>query len=99
MEYNLTYNLKHAKHCNDGKRRDVNQYYLNNILILEQKNPYDSSYELGWQHRTDISDEYLLNGNLHQTREYKGKVRNVKYPISKNILEQFDIPKDLKITF
>lgn len=114
MEYKLTCKLKHAKHCKDGKDRNILQYFLNNILILEQKYPFDDNYDNGYQYTTDIHDEYLLNGNLYQTRQYesssvwwrrfhnkqqdKDKIRNVKYPISKKILEQFNIPKDYRIT-
>lgn len=109
--YELTSHLKRSKHC-DGKFRNVLQYYLNGVLILEQKYPFDADFDYGYQFRTDIKDEYLLNGNLHQTRQYEsshyywwrcskqkkeGKVRHVKYPISKKVLSQFNIPKDVKI--
>lgn len=112
MDYKLTCNVKHAKHCEDGKDRNILQYFLNNVLILEQKYPFDTDYDKGCEYRTDIRDEYLLNGKLYQTRQYnpsgvswrslknkqKGKIRNVKYPISKKILDQFNIPKDYRIT-
>lgn len=112
MEYKLTCNVKHAKHCKDGKDRNILQYFLNDILILEQKYPFDTNYDKGYQYTTDIRNEYLLNSNLYQTRQYEpsaawwrcfhkkqqGRIRNVKYPISKKILEQFNIPKDYRIT-
>jgi len=111
MDYKLTCNVKHVKHCKDGKDRNILQYFLNGVLILEQKYPFDTDYDRGYDHRTDIRDEYLLNGKLYQTRQYKpsdiwwrcfknkqeGKIRNVKYPISKKLLEQFNIPKDFRI--
>ena len=91
----------------------LNQKLSNDVLILKQKMPFDETYDHGHQNRTWITDIYLLNGNIHQKRQAKaggawwrssnpkennGKLREVKYPISKKLLEQFNIPKDTKIT-
>lgn len=95
MEFVLTYKSKHAEHCSDGKDRNYIKYYLNNILILKQKLPFEDFCYYG---NTDIYDEFLLNGCLYQMRnKSKGKPRMVKFPISKKILEQFNIPNDFKI--
>jgi hypothetical protein len=99
MEFVLTYKSKHAEHCSDGKDRNIIKYFLNDILIFEQKLPFDESFDYGFEQRTDISDIFLFNGYLYQTRNNsKGKTRMVKFPISKKILQQFNIPNDFKIS-
>lgn len=96
MEFVLTYKNKHAEHCSDGKDRNYIEYYLNDILILKHKLPFD---EFRYYGNIDISDIFILNGCLYQIRNNsKGKTRMVKFPISKKILEQFNIPCDFKIT-
>jgi hypothetical protein len=97
MEYKLTCNVRHAHYCSDGKRRNMQQYYLNNILLLEHKLPFEPKY--GKHYCTDIDNVYLLNGSIYQTRidDSTKKVRNVRFPVSKKVLSQFNIPKDLKI--
>lgn len=111
MDYILTGKYQHSKQGNDGKKRNKMLYFLNGTLILEQKVPFDENYDSGYQLRTDIDDEYLLDGYLYQKRKYvpsgawwrtwkyreEGKLREVKYPISKKILKPFNIPKGLKI--
>lgn len=97
MEFKLTYKVQINKKCKDNKSRSFRIYFLNDIQILKQKLPYDETYDLGFQHRTSIKNEYLLNGNIHQTRIKKGEIRNVSFPASKNKLSLFNIPKDLII--
>jgi len=101
MGYKFIYTYQHSKVCGDNKRRNFLLFFLNDVLILKQKMPFDETYDHGHQNRTWITDIYLLNGNIHQKRQAKennGKLREVKYPISKKLLEQFNIPKDTKIT-
>jgi hypothetical protein len=97
MEYKLTQHTQMSKTCGDGKNRNFRLYFLNGIQILKQKVPFQSDWEQGFDRRTSTYNVYLLNNNLHQTREYNRGPRNVKYPVSKKILEQFNISKDLKI--
>ena len=107
MEFQLISKYQYSKKCNDGKQRNFILFFLNNILIFKQKVPFDPSYDKGYDRVTDIYDVYILNGNIHQTRSNKwycgqkdrpeGKERQVKFPLSKNRLSEFNIPKDLKI--
>lgn len=112
MEYKLTTHYQHSKKEGDGKRRNKLLFFLNGILIFEQKVPFDETYDHGYQNRTYITDIYLLDGNIYQKRQYnpsgawwrsrnfkeaKGKIREVKYPVSKKILSIFNIPKGMKI--
>mgnify|MGYP001587001692 CR=1 FL=1 len=99
MEYKLTLKAQHSKKCVDGKQRNFLLFFLNNVLILKQKIPYDESCEKGFDVKTSINNIYLLNNKLYQERisDTTKKKRIVKFPISKKKLEQFNIPKDLKI--
>jgi hypothetical protein len=99
-EFKLTFNVQHSKRCKDGKRRNILQYFLNNQLIFEQKYPYDETYDYGYQYRTDIYQEYILNGYLYQKRKHdekENKIRLVRYPLSQKKLEKFNIPENLII--
>ena len=113
MDYIFTCAYQHSKVCSDNRKRNFLLFFLNDVLILKQKMPFDETYDGGHQNRTWITDIHLLNGYIHQKRQAKsggawwrssnpketdGKLREVKYPISKKILEQFNIPKDTKIT-
>ena len=108
MEYKLTKKYQHSKKCNDNRRRNFLIFFLNDIQIFKQKVPYDENFDHGCQNRTSFDNIYLLNGYINQKRQSdanvscfgneQGKMREVKYPVSKKILEQFNIPKDLKIT-
>jgi len=89
----LTRKLSNSCHCNDGKRRNKIRYFLDGILILEQKIPFETNIDYGFDRITNISDEYLFNGKIYQTRIKNGKVRHVSYPVRKNI----DLPKNIKI--
>ena len=106
MEYKLTSKYQHAKRLPKGVRRSIRLYFLNGVRIFEQKVPFDEKGEFG-DPKWHFKNEYLLNGRMYQTRwsrnwsrDLGGFVdtsRDVSYPISKKILEQFNIPKDLKI--
>lgn len=99
MKFTLTAKYQFNKRGKDGKSRNYLYYFLNGIQILRQKYPFNTDYEYGLQARLLISEEYLLNGNLYQTRYDidKLKERHVKYPISKKKLVELMVPNDLKI--
>lgn len=109
MKYKLTCNYHYSKHDKDGKDRNYLTYYINGVKILKQKIPFNTNWEHGFDRRTVIDNEYLLNGKLYQTRYFENgcsctpdepkKIRNVSYPISKKILSELGIPKDVKIEF
>ena len=85
---NLTCKFQHRIHCKDGKRRNYLSIYLDNILLLKQKIPFDELYESGFDKVTSIYNIYLLNGKIYQTRSKDGKVRQVSFPVSKKRLNQ-----------
>lgn len=107
MEFKLTSKWKFSHHDKDGCDRNYISFFLNDVLILKQKIPFDTNWEKGFDRRTAIYDAYLLNGKLYQKRRKslgcchpdndKTKVREVYCPISKNRLNQFNIPRDVKI--
>lgn len=107
MEFKLTSNFQYSHHDKDGCDRNYLSFYLNDILILKQKIPFDTNCEIGFDRKTSIYDVYLLNGRIYQKRTKhfgclhpdndKSEVREVSYPLSKKILNQFDIPKDFKV--
>jgi hypothetical protein len=110
MKYLLTCNSQYSKHDKDGKDRNYLTYYINGVKILKQKIPFNTNWEHGFDRRTVISNEYLLNGRLYQTRYFETgcsctpsdkpkKIRNVSFPISKKILSELGIPNDLKIEY
>lgn len=107
MEYKLTAKSQYSHHDNDGKDRNYMLYFLNGVLIHKHKIPFDRNWEVGFDRTTSIYDEYILNNKLYQKRRCwygclnpmnnKTKIREVSYPLSKRILSQFNIPKNLKI--
>jgi hypothetical protein len=112
MEYKLTAKIQHSKKCPDGRKRNLLVFFLNGVQILKQKVPFDDAWDHGWQNQTSFDDVFLLDGRIHQTRTtqtplswWRGpggeakpkKIREVKFPVSKKILGQFNIPKDQKI--
>ena len=107
IELKLTTNWHYSHHDTDGHDRNYLSFYLNDVLILKQKIPFDRNWEVGFDRRTSIYDLYLLNGRIYQKRQKyygcshpdngKPKIREVSFPISKKRLEQFNIPKDLVI--
>lgn len=106
-KYKLTSKFQYSKEDPDGKDRNYALFFLNDVLILKQKIPFDPSYDRGYDRVTSIYDVYLLNGSLHQTRgnkwycgqseDPKHKERKVKFPVSKTKLDEFSIPKNFKI--
>ena len=101
MEYKLTSKYQHAKKLSNGTIRSIRLYFLNNVKIFEQKVPFDEKGENG-DAKWHFKNEFLLNGKIHQTRcslSWNGvqESRDVSFPISKKVLEQFNIPKDFKI--
>jgi hypothetical protein len=113
MNFKLTKKVQCGKKCSDGKNRNFVLYFLNGKQILKQKYPYEEDWDKGFDKHTSITDEYILNGKIYQTRKkdlpFKwdkeerkmvpvlSKLRKVSYPISKERLKEFEIPKDLKI--
>lgn len=98
MDYSLTINRKYSYHDKDGVDRNYISYFLNDVLILKQKIPFDTNYELGFDRRTSIYNEYILNGKMYQKRRNDStEIREVSFPLSKNKLKQFNIPKDFRI--
>jgi len=96
MEYKLTSKYQHSKHLRNGTRRSILLYFLNGILIFSQKIPFDENSEYG-RSKWHIFNDYILNNKLYQTRSDDNKTRIVTYPLSKEKLMYFDIPKDTKI--
>jgi len=106
MVHKLTKHYQYNKKCKDGKSRSFILYFLNDDLLFKQKLPYDENWEKGFDHRTSIYDEYILNGKIHQTRTVGWrcgskndnlKTRQVSFPLSKRKLtEQYVLP-DVKI--
>jgi hypothetical protein len=104
MEFKLTRNSQLSHHDKDGKDRNYISYYLNDILILKQKIPFNTRFEEGFDRRISIYDEYILNDRLYQKRRiciacgcFDDKIRNVSFPLSKKIMKQFNIPNNEKI--
>lgn len=108
MEFKLTTKRQYSHHDKDGADRNYISYYLNDVLILKQKIPFDTNWDKGFDRRTSIYDEYILNGVMYQKRRKnlgcshqdndKTEIREVSYPLSKKKLINFNIPKDLKIS-
>lgn len=71
MDFKLTSNSQYSHHDKDGSDRNYLSYYLNDVLILKQKIPFDTSFEKGFDRRTTIYDEYILNDKLYQKRKKK----------------------------
>ncbi|MCK9445901.1 hypothetical protein M0Q50_03315 [bacterium] len=98
MIYKLTSCSQINRKDKRGKSNSYYLYFLNDVLILKHKIPYNTNWNHGCQHRTGIDDIYLLDGNIYQMRiDADETERHVKYPASKNILEKFNIPKGMKI--
>lgn len=105
MEYVFTSKAQYSHRDADGCSRNYLLFFLNNILIFKQKIPYQEGFDNGYDRRTSIYDCYILNGMLYQKRLNKAikydssvqNIREVKFPLSKNLMKQFNIPKDFKI--
>ena len=46
MEFKLTTNRQYSHHDKDGADRNYISYFLNGVLILKQKIPFDTNWEL-----------------------------------------------------
>jgi len=107
MEFVLTSNIQKGRKCSDGKSRTLITYYVNGVEILTQKVPYDEEYDFGFCHRIGIYDVYVLGNNIYQKRQKIGctlpdeeiPVRDVKFPLSKKVLEDIGLPPDFKLVF
>jgi hypothetical protein len=107
MDFKLTKKYQFSKRSKlDGKSRNYLTYFLNGIEILKQKVPFDESLERGFDRRTAIRNEYIMNGKMYQTRisdvwcgkdNSKNKTREVYFPISKKRLSEMGVPLNLKI--
>lgn len=99
MMFKLKSKSQINKHCKDGKDRSYLCYFLNDVKILQQKLPFNENFEDGFNHRTSIYDEYILNGKMYQTRydDDTKKERHVSYPLSKIKLKELGVPNDFKI--
>ena len=89
----LSKKTQRRKRGKDGKSRSLLCYYYNDVLILTQKFPFEDNYEEGFNHRTHITGEYILNNILYQNRTKFGKSRDVKFPLSKKL----NLPNNIKI--
>jgi len=108
MEFKLTSNWQYSHHDKDGCDRNYISYYLNDVLILKQKIPFDANWEHGFDRRTSIYGEYILNGKMYQKRSKildcshpdndKIEIREVSFPLSKKRLAQFNMPKDVRVS-
>lgn len=105
MNFKLTKHYQYSKHCKDGKDRNFIIYFLNGIEIFKQKIPFNSNYEHGFDRMIGITDEYILNSKIYQTRyKHEGcgsepkNIRNVSFPLSKKRLNELNVPNDIKIT-
>lgn len=76
----LELRYKKNKHCKDGRDRSLYQFYFNNALILEQKQPYDDNYSEGFNRRTEIKNIFLYQGKIYQTRVKDNISREVHFP-------------------
>lgn len=93
----LTKKNQFAKHDKDGKDRNYVLYFLNGKQILKQKIPFDSDCDSGYDKNTRFTNEYVLNGRIHQTRTHLSVSRDVSFPLSKEKMKEFQIEKDTKI--
>lgn len=97
--FKLTRGFIHSKKCKDGKRRSFYLFFLNDVLILKQKRPFDEMGERGYDSKVSVRNVYLLDGKIHQERTADNDIapRLVKYPVSKTKLQALNVPPDLKI--
>jgi hypothetical protein len=104
MKYDLTCKVSYNEKDAGGKSNSHVRYFLNGEFIFQQKLPYDDNYCIGHDNRTAIFNERIIGNNLHQTRQSDvscgskgGKVREVKFPLSKSKMAQFNVPKEFVI--
>ena len=92
----LTCKYQHSQHCKDGKRRNYLLIFFNDVLILKQKVPFDTDYDKGYDRTTGITNIYLLNGKIYQTRTREDKERQVSFPVSKKVISQLNVSENVK---
>jgi hypothetical protein len=97
MEFKITTKYQHGVKSKNGRRINYRLYFLNDILIYRQRVPFDQTMELGCQGTYFFTNEYILNGNLYQTRTNDKDERSIYFPLSKKILKELGVPNDLKI--
>ena len=98
MEFKITTKYQHGIKSKNGRRINYRLLFLNNVLIYRQRVPFDETMEHGFQGKYFFTNEYILNGNLYQTREnHKQEGRSIYFPLSKKILKELGVPNDLKI--
>lgn len=97
--FKLTKTHTHSRHDKDGKRRSYILYFLNDVLILKQKHPFDPKRERGYDSKSWINEVYLYNGCIYQVRTHyeTRKARQVRFPVSKKKLIELSVPADVKI--
>lgn len=103
-DFKLTSHVSLSKKCKDGKYRNFIYYFINDVKILKQKVPFDIRYEHGFDEKIHIYDAYVFNGRIYQTRSFCAgcgcgikNTRQVSFPLSKRILNQLNVPFNLKI--
>ena len=105
--HKLTCHTQLNKKCKDGKSRSFILYFLDDVLILKHKVPYDEDYDKGCDKITAIWDVYLYKGRIHQIRQkgphwcgmdiIQNKEREVSFPVSVKKLKELGVNPDLKI--
>jgi len=96
--FKLTIKYQHSLKGKDGKKRNYYLFFLNDVLILKQKSPFDETMEHGYP-KLYLQNVYLFKGSIHQERVmiFDQIPRSVKYPVSKARLQALNVPSDLKI--
>lgn len=89
----LTSKYQHSFLCPDGKNRNFILYFLNGIQILKLKVPFNENYMGVYQsgspyNETSFENERIEGTNLLMDKIKNGKVRKVKYPISREKLKR-----------
>lgn len=96
--FKFTIKYQHSVKGKDSKSRNYYLFFLNDVLILKQKSPFDSTMENGYA-KLYLLNVYLLKGNIYQERVmiFDQIPRSVKYPVSKARLQALNVPYNLKI--
>lgn len=79
----LTSKFERRKKCKDGKSRNFVTYFLDGQKILSLKDPFDTDYDLGYDVRTNFSNERVIDNRLYMTKTKGNKIRHVSYPIKR----------------
>lgn len=109
MEHKLTVKAQHSKKCSDGRRRNFFLFFIDDLLVMQQKIPYDETMEWGYDGVLHLEDVHYQNGRIHQTRVGRnkwsstekrwipGKKRKVHFPVSRKTLGDINLPEGIKI--